>query len=230
MKIRVAFTLALVLLAFVGACNIGDKESNSLTSAEDEPIINTGAVHTEFLQRLLPRMRKVSSINGGSTDICLAVANEIADKYGIRRFTRQEVEAAIQLGRSLASSKEFTLEGILSGKELEWWDRYSREATPLTAREVYEKHCQLYGPPARGSLLEDAIDVALSSSEFWPAYHSKHGPKPVSAGFWKRVLRFTVAVGVDVTAGAMAGGGIGAGIVGGLASYGADCLLFGCPF
>ncbi len=80
------------------------------------------------------------------------------------------------------------------------------------------------------------VGVAMSSAEFWsvyrkdaiPSYNNPYVPRQDEKS-WRGVLRFVVAVAVDGGAGAAsaAGGPIVSGVVGGLASVGADTIIFG---
>ncbi len=109
------------------------------------------------------------------------------------------------------------------------------------------------GPFAQGAeriqreptVLEDVVEVVVASSQHWHqkrkdyemacvdpniGEHGGGGGDPQSSGtpWWKRVIRFATVVAADGVCGGLASGSgpVGAGIVGGLGSYGADHLIF----
>jgi hypothetical protein len=95
-----------------------------------------------------------------------------------------------------------------------------------------------YGHP---SFEPAAVHAAVASAEYWYARHRNELPiyeNPYVTQLdksWRDRLRkwgrFAVAVSVDGVSGtitATGGGPVAGAVVGGLASYGADCLLFGC--
>jgi hypothetical protein len=228
--------------------------------------ITIGKIHTEVLEAIYEKLAAARNIDGKAEsndlaqkadclDVCLDAVNEVNHKYGIEPLTYEAVRMHVELGEKLAITKEeFDMREVLTTRRAqEWWDRYSLEATVETAREVYETHCQLYGPPRAGSALDNIMQIVLSSAEFWLDYRGdeepsylplalatgyKDYPQLVTTGWKERLIRFAVNVCVDAVAGGLAGAGAGAitggagagvaaGVVGGLASHGADNILYG---
>ena len=241
-------TISLILMcAFVifglSACDRTDSNSITGTDIPDvEPITGTtGDYHDEFLDTLHAAFDKAASKSGSldksaKSNITVEVTNQMLTKYGLAPMDPAEIRAQVQRGAEMATrTKEFTMEGILFGDELTWWNRYSMEAHPWDAKKVYNRHCRLYGAPEPGSTLESVITTVISSCRIWSQRHPEAEPyipceDNGEKGWLKNLVRFVVAVGVDGAAGGLAGsagGPIAGGVVGGLASHGADDILFG---
>jgi uncharacterized protein YfaQ (DUF2300 family) len=166
----------------------------------------------------------------------------MASRYDVPPLSASEVHASVQRGGELAQQDPVELvRGVLSAAEYEWWDRFASEATPATARAVRADHERRFGKPPSGSPLESLLDVAVASAEYWYARRLDATPiyknpyvGPLQKGWRDRFRkwgRFAVAVAVDGVSGTVAaegGGPVVGAIVGGLASHGADCLLYGC--
>lgn len=237
-----SLTLISMLTLLVAAiCMTGCDQTNDTTAPDItvEPLGTTGDYHDEFLLTLHMEFDKAAKSKtldkAARNQIAVDVTNGMLAKYGLPQMTTRQVMAEIDKGAYMAQTvKEFTMEGILFGDDLAWWDRYSFEAHPWDARKVYNRHCRLYGAPEPGSTLESVLTTVLSSCQIWSDRHPDAEPYvPCDAtekGWLKNLVRFVVAVGVDGAAGGLAGsagGPIAGGIVGGLASHGADDLLFG---
>jgi len=238
------------MVVFVILCLIGT--SLGCDTDTTRPVASSGAVeqsvgelHNQFLTRLYNRFGAQRRLSAGSLapaveqQLVTDVANEMLTEYGEPTMTAKEVVAAVQEGRAMAQQDpEMLVRSALTEQELIWWDRFASEATPETAADVYADQVKRYGAPGPGSILAEMVDIAVHSSEFWVIVHADDEPigpgqrTSVPSSWKKRVLRFTVIVATDGVAGGLAGAGgggvVGGAIVGGLASYGADCLLFGC--
>ena len=106
-----------------------------------------------------------------------------------------------------------------------------------TAKKAYDKVSLELGVPAPGSRLATFFDVLLASDVFWGEHYSNGAPS-LSGGFdqgpeaidWGKVVKFITLTAVDAGAGGLAaaggGGVVGGAIVGGLASWGANDILF----
>ena len=236
MKRVFLLTLCLGMLFVLGAC---DQVDNDITTPVSDPIpdVTTGDVHTEFFDILHEQYQLKSANSTQVTDACTSVANQLLTKYGLPEMSREDIQGYLNEGRNMATNKsENTMQGVLFGDELAWWDRYSWEARTTNARRVYNQHCRLYGAPKPGSTLEHVMTTVISSCEVWTKYRPEEEcympTEEIGAekGWVKNLIRFVVAVGVDGAAGGLAGsagGPIAGGIVGGLASEGADNILFG---
>jgi hypothetical protein len=217
--------LAVVVIALaVGACSTDSGVTGG--APQRTPTETPGEIHNRFLETVSAHVAK----GAPEAEACMAVANEMLTEYDCAQLTLEEVRAHIEYGRHLARTvSEFDMTEVLEGEELAWWDRYSREATILTARPVYESHCQRHGSPKKGGSLDVLLSVAVSSAEYWAAEHDIYLNEekiPTS------ILRLCIQICVDALAAAIAAAcsgpyGIIIGpIVGGLASWGADYLLF----
>jgi hypothetical protein len=204
-------------------------------------------LHTEFLRRVFERSNTYDPNQVSSADkieIAYRVAKEICEEYGVDALTRGEVVAAMNRGYEMAQQDPVELvRQALPGDQYEWWDRFAGKATVEDARAIYEETCESYGAPQPGTMLKDLVDISLGSAEFWvekrgevePSF-ANPGVRPIENGWKRRFLKFSVLVTVDALAGAAAGAGTPAdpitrgvvgSIVGGLASYAVDDLLFG---
>jgi len=242
-KLGAAALLACLVLAglFMG-CQQSRGPSGPDPSGEPPPTI--GDVHTEVLTEIYAGLDRARAAKGRLDEraelaVVVAAVNAISDRYGSERMSPEAIMGHVEQGRQAAQQDLWAqMAELLGPAELQWWDRFSWEAELCDARAVYLEHCRLYGAPAPGSTLSQVVDIALSSADFWwdyrgeeqPVYSNPYLPQPKPT--WKqRLLRFGVNVLVDGVAGGLAGvgggGPVGAGIVGGLASYGADTLLFG---
>ncbi len=234
------FILILMLVAsivFVG-CSQDDSISGVNIGADyDDRPVTAGEIHTEFLKTLYDKGDFAKCAKSTQVSNAATTANEILTRHGLDPMSDTEIEAALQRGRDMAQMDPVKLiASILTTDEMEWWNRFSWEASVSDARKVYNKHCRLYGTPIQGSRLAYLLDVGMSSADFWPEYrkndipnyHNPYVPSE-SAKSWRGVLRFVVAVAVDGGSGALVSGGgpIASGVVGGLASTGADHLIFG---
>jgi hypothetical protein len=158
----------------------------------------------------------------------------------------------IQKGREYATMDPVMLAAkVLDDEELRWFASFMMSAKPTNVRTVFDSLCTANGTPTPGSHLAHIVDIAISSSEFWLKERKDYTIQSndlsdwdMSFGelssqdlteilrwrWWQRLLRFTTWVGVDAISGFLAGSGggglIGGAIIGGLASYGADCLLW----
>jgi len=238
MKKYAFLTVSILAILALGACSDSDNITN-VPNIDDQPeqTVTAGEIHTEFLEALYAKGDFAKRAKSSQVSSAKETANQILVKYGLDPMTDSEVEAALQRGRDMAQQDPVELvRGILSAEEMKWWDRFSFEAKLDDARKVYNKHCQTYGAPIKGSLLDYLTDVSLSSVDFWPEYrkndtpkyHNPYVPSEMNKG-WRGVLRFAVAVVVDGGSGALVSGGgpVASGVVGGLASTGADHLIFG---
>lgn len=242
--------LLLPLTAVVVGC--GDDGNPAGPGQATGPGITPGQVHTELLETIWTDLEMVKATKGepdrtAEDLIVIAAVNRITDRYGLPRMDPSQVLECVEQGRQMARQDPVRLiSDLLEGSEQEWWDRFSAEAGVDNAREVYLRHCELYGMPAAESTLGRALDIALSSAEFWCAHRDNQQPvyrNPYVPGTgeksWKKFLRYAVSCVVDTASGVLAGGGTAAfgggpvagavvgGIVGGLASHGADEVLFG---
>ncbi|MBT4209950.1 MAG: hypothetical protein HOE19_03495 [Candidatus Komeilibacteria bacterium] len=234
MKKYAFLTLSILALLALGACSDTDKITDVQSDNNNQPTITAGEIHTEFLELLyaendFAKREKSSQVSSATT-----TANEILIRHGLKPMAEADVETELQRGREMAQMDPVQLiESILTPEELIWWDRFSWEAKVFDAKKVYRQHCNLYGAPTEGSMLSNLLDMSLSSAEFWDVYREKDIPTyqnpyiPMTKS-WRGVLRFVVAVVVDGGAGAAcaAGGPIVSGVVGGLASAGADGMIF----
>ena len=228
-------TLCLGMLFVLGACDSTD--ITNVPNDEPQQSVTAGEIHTEFLDALYAKGDFAKSEKSAQLSNAATAANDILLRHGLTPLSDVEVEEHLQRGREMAQMDPVELiQSILSADEQVWWDRFSWEAKIYDARKVYNKHVRLYGAPAEGSTLSYLVDVGLSSAEFWsvyrekdiPVYRNPYVPDQTAKG-WRGVLRFVVAVAVDGGAGAAsaAGGPIVSGVVGGLASTGADHIIFG---
>ncbi len=235
-------TLGLMFCAvLVQSCGQGTEQSptevsNTTPSAAD--------IHTEFLQLVFDRIDESARKNGAAginasdkANLMYEVAHEIATKYGATPLSGEEVGRHIDRGRQMAQEDPMALvEAVLPPAEFQWWKNFASRSTVENARADYKVVVRRYGKPAAGSMLAEVVEISLSSAEFWTVRHRNDRPiaerddllpgKP----WWKRTLRFAVLVATDGLAGGatMLSGPVVAGIVGGLSSIGADCMLFGC--
>ena len=221
---KYVFLITIILVVFAtGACS----QSETTTEPSPELMPTPGEVHTKFLEDARARLAKGTE----SSVACLEAANEMLATYDYPPMTLKEVDKYIEKGKELARSvKEFTMTELLSGEELEWWDRFSTEATGYTTREVFEKHCELYGSPKQGSSLEVVTSIVISSAEFWAAEYAGDDRQNKNV---TTLLRFCIGLCIDAFMGGLAmipsgvfGPIVGA-IIGGLASWGADMVIFG---
>lgn len=202
-----------------------------------------GAIHNEFLEHLLTRLGTEKTRARGALSAAaqqsaiLDVVNEMTDAYGAARLPTEEILAAVARGKFMAQQDPVDLVNAhLDQTEQLWWHRFASEATPESVVDVYRRHVERYGAPIPGSMLANVVDVAVHSAQFWARQHATDeplSPHDLALSGWKRrAIRFVTVVATDGVAGGLAaaggGGPLGGGIVGGLASYGADCLLFGC--
>jgi len=185
-------------------------------------------------------------------DIAYEEQVRIAEKYGADAIPREDVEYYIEKGREYATMDPVMLAAkVLDEQEIQWFAAFMMNATALNARSVYDSLCRADGVPAPGSKLAQMLDIAVYSSEFWlrerkdaavscadisgwantigePGSYTVE--EILRQPWWKRILRFTTVVGVDAVSGILSGAGgggvIGGTIIGGLASYGTDCLLW----
>lgn len=241
MKSHAFLALALALVFSMVAC---DQNANSPVSPpSDDHSVTIGEVHTEILSAIyadLDPVKDQTLARQSREEMLVSSVNRISDKYGLDRLTPEEIFSYVEMGRQMAQQDPVLLiANALSPEEVLWWERFSWEATVQDAGKVYNQHVQLYGAPEPGSMLAQITDVALSSAKFWddyrgdeePIYRNPYIPTELKRGWKKNLLRFAVAVVVDGVSGGLAGAGgggvVGAGIVGGLASHGADDILFG---
>jgi hypothetical protein len=223
------------------ACQDGaplDGVSAPLDPVRDLPSI--GAMHNEFLELLYTKLE--SPADGGRRPnrwgAIVAAADFMADKYGIERLNEQQILEAVEQGERFAQkSPDALAANFLTPADHAWWERFASEATVSDARAVFADHVRRFGAPQPGSDLANLIDIAIHSAEFWTTKRGEEGlyyydPVHQTVGkWWRKILRFSVAVATDGFSGSIAGAGggpVAGAIVGGLASYGADCLLFGC--
>ncbi len=233
---RYAFlTISILLLLGLGACSDTDNITNVPNDAPEQTL-TAGEIHTELLEVVYAKGDFAKRDKSTRLSTAATAANEILTRYGLEPMSDAEIETELQRGREMAQMDPVELIGtILTPDELAWWDRFSWEAKINDARKVYNKHCQLYGTPAKGGMLSNLLDVSLSSVEFWGPYREKDIPTYQNPHIdqmqkgWRGVLRFIVAVVVDGASGALVSGGgpVASGVVGGLASVGADDLIFG---
>ncbi|MBT6691018.1 hypothetical protein HOB10_01640 [Candidatus Parcubacteria bacterium] len=204
---------------------------------ETGPSITADEVHTEFLTELYANQDFAKMNKSAQSHDATRAANDILARYGEAPMTEKQVADAIEEGRRMAKmDPEALIASILDADDLVWWHRFADEATAQNCRQIYTAHCRSYGAPVAGSTLDTMIGVAMSSGEFWgeyrkndmPRYHNPYVPQQGEKG-WRGFFRFVVAVAVDGGAGAAsaAGGPIVSGVVGGLASTGADHIIFG---
>jgi hypothetical protein len=232
-----------ILSIFIGlpACQDGAPlEGNSAGLDRIGELPSVGAMHNEFLELLYAKLESPAYASGRSNrwEAIVTAADFMADKYGIERLSEQQILEAVEQGERLAgTSPDATAAFFLTPEDHSWWQRYASEATVNDARAVFEDHVRRFGALEPGSDLANLTDIAIHSAEFWTAKRGAEGLyfyDPVSQTVgkgWRKILRFSVAVASDGFSGfaASAGAGPVAGaIVGGLASYGSDCLLFGC--
>ena len=229
-------TLCLGMLFALGACSDSTDITNVPTD-EPQQSVTAGEIHTEFLDALYAKGDFAKSEKSVQLSNAATIANEIMLRHGLTPLSDTEIEESLQRGRDMAQMDPVELiQNILTPEEQVWWDRFSFEAKIHDARKVYNKHVRLYGAPTEGGTLSYLQDVGVASAEFWsiyrekdiPTYHNPYVPDQ-AAKSWRGVLRFVVAVVVDGGAGAAsaAGGPIVSGVVGGLASTGADHIIFG---
>jgi len=200
-----------------------------------------GRIHNELLERI-HEIDKASLAKGKAVDAAELAASQIATEHGIAPLSPRRVREAIQWGAELAQQdpQELTSQ-LLPPSEREWWDRFFAEATPTTIRDVFSQQVRAHGRPTPGSTLANLVDIAISSAEYWyerrkddvPIYNNPYVYRQQKGwrDRFKKWGRFAVAVTVDGVSGAITssgGGPVAGAIVGGLASYGADCLVFGC--
>ncbi len=202
---------------------------------------SVGDMHNEFLE-LVTSLERNPLVKASGNDPLVVAANTMAQRYGHAPFLLEEVHDAVARGREMAQQDpDLLVRQLLSDEEFQWWSRFALEATPTTARGVLMEHSRRYGPPPAGSQLERLVDLSISSAEYWYARHRNDTPiydNPYivhrEKGWRDRLRkwgRFAVAVTVDGVSGVAAtsgGGPVAGAVVGGLASYGADCLVFGC--
>lgn len=218
-----------ILMAVVAiALSSGACSTDSVpTGADPDPVPTAGELHNRFLKTAKARVAKGTP----ETVACMEVANEMLAEYDVEPMTLKEIQSHIEYGKHLARSVEdFDMTDLLIGDDLEWWNRFVDEATVANARVIYEEHCRRHGLPAKGGNLELLATVAVSSAEFWSGEGDlyQNGEK-----FPTEILRFCLQVIVDAIATALASAGSGplgvilGPIIGGLASWGAECIVFG---
>lgn len=248
MKRQFQIPLSLVLLTLGLALSgllIGCQQSRGPSGpAEVDSPPSIGDVHTEVLVEIYAELGRARAAKGqldepAKAAAIIAAVNAVSDRHASARLSPETIHEHVEWGRRMAQQDVLAgVADLLTPTELEWWDRFSYEAELSDAREVYLRHCQHYGTPDPESSLGQFLAVCLSSADFWWRYRGEQVPiyrnpyLPLPKPSWKdRVLRFSVGVVVDGVAGGLAGAGgggpVGAGIVGGLASHGADSILFG---
>lgn len=234
MRPNLMFVLATALLAALAACN------SDLAGVRRPVYPDAADVHTEFLEGMFQRCDECGAGTLGAerrAEIAYGVAREIFEKYGLTPMSAQEVRAALNRGYKMATQDPVALiQEALPPDQFAWWDRFAGEATVEDARAVYAKICKEIGEPKQGTMLEDLVQISLSSAEFWAAKRGREEPLVqegrMQNGWLKKLLRFSVTVAADALGGAAAGTGTGgnpvvAGVVGGLCSYAVDDMLFG---
>ena len=223
----------------------GDELRVGKTAGSDGDTPTTGEIHNEFLGLIFERIDARVSQDGPNAvspankdDIAFHVANELAAKYGAEPLSMEAVRSAIEQGRKMAMQDPVELvKSALPPDEYKWWDRFASEAEVENARQVYEEMSARYGEPEPGSVLSELVDIAVNSAEFWAERHAEDEPvintkgdDGPQKGWKKNILRFITIVATDAVAGGLAAGGgggpVGGAIVGGLASQGADGILF----
>jgi len=233
--------IGLALVGQLAGCQRSQGPSGPDPAADPPPTI--GGVHTEVLTEIYANLDGARAAQGpldraAKDATIIAAVNAITDRHGCERMSPEAILLHVERGRQLAQQDLIPMVADLLGPaEQVWWDRFSSEAELGDAREIYMQHCRRYGAPACDSQLGQILDLNLSSAEFWWAYRGDQKPSyqnpylPLARPSWReRLLRFSVGVLVDGVAGGLAGasgGPVAAGIIGGLASYGADSLLFG---
>lgn len=225
------------LLPLVACQDAGPLREDAVPSAAHPSV---GAIHNEFLDLLYEEIE--SGRHSNRWGAVVVAADAVADRYGAERLNERQILEAVELGDRLARRDPSELvASLLSAEELRWWERFASEATHADAHAIRESHVERFGAPAPEGRLADFLDVAVHSAEFWSERYGEEelrffdpgtGTSSKGWGSWgRKLLRFSTAVVVDGFAGSAASGGVGpvgGAIVGGLASYGADCLLYGC--
>ena len=221
---------------------VGCEQGNDITVAVpdfDENGVNVTAdeVHTELLEKMYAERDFAKLDKSAMSTDATRITNEVLTSYGEAPMSEEDIADAIEEGRRMAKmDPDVLIASILDANDLVWWNRFANEATAINCRQVYKAHCKTYGTPEAGSMLETLTGVGMSSGEFWskyrkddiPTYNNPYVPQQNEKS-WRGFFRFVVAVAVDGGAGAAssAGGPIVAGAVAGLASIGADTVIFG---
>ena len=207
-------SLLLIILLF--GCN-----STTVGPASVDKHPSIGEIHNEVLTEIFSRTKV------GNEDAVIEAVNTVSLRYGVPASTRQEVQEARQLGRSLAAlSQEDIMSRALSPEEMVWWRDFNKQVSqnPAAIREIYQKQCATYGTPEVGSIFAAVMDVYIHSAEFWYPRYSSGSPKQ------QRWLQFLVTVAVDAVVGGASSGALtpaGGAIAGGLASEGANSIMNG---
>lgn len=178
-----------------------------------------GEIHNELLGEIYSRTKT------GEDAAVFEAARAVALRHGIEPFTGEEVERYRHRGADLARlTPPQIMATALTAEALAWWDRFQADAVPSTVRETFDRHCARYGEPEPGSILADAMDIYVHSSEFWYERRLAAG-KSANPQSWRE---FFVCVAVDAIVGGAASSTltpVGGAIAGGLASEGAHSLM-----
>lgn len=227
---KTALLLMMAALVVLTGCNRCADSVVPRDNGESAPSV--GLLHNELLERIYMETdgTLLSKVEREAV-ICGAV-NEFAAKHDLEPLTSEDVNMYIRQGKEMALGDPLEMiESMFSPDEMIWWERFIDEAEPSNTREVFEMHSDLYGAPEAGSTLECVGDICVCSAEFW---YKRYKDRLSSGDMYKyqnpqtRLLRFLVVCLVDAGAGAAASGAgpvVGA-VVGGLASHGADDILY----
>ncbi len=236
--IRFSFIMIMACMVFLLGCETTEVVSPQIEMVSGE----IGTYHNEYLDNVFQKLdSEIGRLTAGEKEeVLFQEANKIAEKYGVKPLTREEINNALALGRKYSMMDPDSLaKSILPVEQYEWWLEFASRATPMDASRVYLEVCQEKGRPEKGTLLEDMLNISIHSAQFWRVRHEHDEPevynpyaRPILKGWKENLLRFTVVVATDAITGAIAGAGTGgnpvaAGVVGGLCSYAADDILFG---
>lgn len=202
-----------------------------------------------------PVLASSSATPEQKTLAAFTAANRLLSDNNLPPMSMEGVESAVEIGREMArnvmASAHQTPDKLvwqaLGGEvrvlrtgvsSFTFWEQYREvRGEETTAQRAYDKVSLELGVPVQGSRLATFFDVLLASDVFWSEHYSDGVPN-LSKGSdqgpdlinWGKILKFVTLTVVDAGAGGLAaaggGGVVGGAIVGGLASWGANDILF----
>lgn len=182
-----AITLLSVLLLVVF---VGCGEEAVMPDPVDN--VSVGEVHNETLA--LIQSYKVQGL--GREEAAHRAVNELAVKYGVESFSRDQVEEYLNLGAELATKSPYEIaEMFLTGEELEWFkecmdecnfETFEQDVETFVAKKPYPHataRCFTLsiGTESPKGDVSGMLDIMKASATFWKEHHSDEYEEMVSA-------------------------------------------------